>query len=384
MELDKKLKNIVEEINSTDPTKDGIVSREVEILIEAYDQEDIKLFVSYVVSDAGWVPKYDLRVHSRDKNLKVHNPCQIARPYAGSRSEGYEISVCLLRFLESSLYQLIKEERMELDKKLKNIVEEINSTDPTKDGIVSREVEILIEAYDQEDIKLFVSYVVSDAGWVPKYDLRVHSRDKNLKVLYFGLVTQSTGEDWVDAKISLSTASPSTGGRSSHAWYPLPTLTHPSQGLPTLGTHELYSRMSNSGASRSGGASVRRKKSGNNNRHRHSSTPTTYDRLGTPDSVISSDRLSIVTSGTLSLRRKPRSIVHVSNLFVPDRQTILHKGRFSIIGWCIVWNALQTCNFYCTFLSLSLSLSVSLSVSLSLSLSISLSLTLSTPFREGY
>ena len=27
MELDKKLKNIVEEINSTDPTKDGIVSR---------------------------------------------------------------------------------------------------------------------------------------------------------------------------------------------------------------------------------------------------------------------------------------------------------------------------------------------------------------------
>ena len=32
------------------------------------------------------------------------------------------------------------------------------------------------------------------------------------QVLYFGLVSQNTGEDWVDAKISLSTATPSTGG----------------------------------------------------------------------------------------------------------------------------------------------------------------------------
>lgn len=43
----------------------------MQILIEAYNSEDVKLFVSYVVNDAGWVPKYDLRVHSRDKNLKV-------------------------------------------------------------------------------------------------------------------------------------------------------------------------------------------------------------------------------------------------------------------------------------------------------------------------
>ena len=47
-----------------------------------------------------------------------------------------------------------------------------------------REVNILIESYEEEEVKLFVSYVVSDAGWLPKYDLRVHSRDKNLKVNY--------------------------------------------------------------------------------------------------------------------------------------------------------------------------------------------------------
>ena len=31
-------------------------------------------------------------------------------------------------------------------------------------------------------------------------------------MLYYGLIKQSTGEDWLDAKLSLSTANPSIGG----------------------------------------------------------------------------------------------------------------------------------------------------------------------------
>ena len=33
-----------------------------------------------------------------------------------------------------------------------------------------------------------------------------------LQVLYYGLIKQSTGEDWTNAKLSLSTANPSIGG----------------------------------------------------------------------------------------------------------------------------------------------------------------------------
>ena len=47
------------------------IFREVHILIETYEEEEITLLVSYVVTEAGWTPKYDLRVHSRDKLLKV-------------------------------------------------------------------------------------------------------------------------------------------------------------------------------------------------------------------------------------------------------------------------------------------------------------------------
>lgn len=33
-----------------------------------------------------------------------------------------------------------------------------------------------------------------------------------VQIMYFGVIQQSTGEDWVDAKLSLSTAMPSIGG----------------------------------------------------------------------------------------------------------------------------------------------------------------------------
>ena len=34
----------------------------------------------------------------------------------------------------------------------------------------------------------------------------------SLQVYYYGLIRQSTGEDWTNAKLSLSTANPSIGG----------------------------------------------------------------------------------------------------------------------------------------------------------------------------
>ena len=49
---------------------------------------------------------------------------------------------------------------------------------------------------EQGEIVLKVSYVVSNASWKPKYDLRVSSAKRTMAVSYFGLVQQNTGEDW--------------------------------------------------------------------------------------------------------------------------------------------------------------------------------------------
>lgn len=43
---------------------------------------------------------------------------------------------------------------------------------------------------------MLVSYVVSNASWTPRYDLRVSSSERTMQVTYFGMVQQNTGEDW--------------------------------------------------------------------------------------------------------------------------------------------------------------------------------------------
>jgi len=80
-------------------------------------------------------------------------------------------------------------------------------------------------AKHSDSIKLCLTYLVHSASWSPRYDLRTslsekqtisaqdnERRDATMSLAYFGVVRQSTGEDWMHAKISLSTASPATGG----------------------------------------------------------------------------------------------------------------------------------------------------------------------------
>ena len=75
-----------------------------------------------------------------------------------------------------------------------------------------RAVEIVFESECAQNVEVLVSYVVSNASWSSLYHLRVSTEESSVQVHYFGQVKQWTGEDWVNTRISLSTASPSKGG----------------------------------------------------------------------------------------------------------------------------------------------------------------------------
>ena len=49
------------------------VHRCVCISLEAANDTDVLLALSYVVSSASWTPQYDLRVFSNDKTMKASN-----------------------------------------------------------------------------------------------------------------------------------------------------------------------------------------------------------------------------------------------------------------------------------------------------------------------
>lgn len=58
-------------------------------------------------------------------------------------------------------------------------------------------------------ISLKINYLISAAGWNPFYDIRVENTSKPVALDYKAKVYQSTGYDWKDVKITVSTANPS-------------------------------------------------------------------------------------------------------------------------------------------------------------------------------
>ena len=47
-----------------------------------------------------------------------------------------------------------------------------------------RAVHVGLEAPEEVDAVLYVSYVVTNASWSSAYDIRVFTKDKNMKVLH--------------------------------------------------------------------------------------------------------------------------------------------------------------------------------------------------------
>lgn len=61
-------------------------------------------------------------------------------------------------------------------------------------------------------VKLGIRYFVPDAGWVPGYDLRAKDTESPITLDYRADVWQTTGLDWKDVNLTLSSGDPLQGG----------------------------------------------------------------------------------------------------------------------------------------------------------------------------
>jgi len=94
------------------------------------------------------------------------------------------------------------------------------------------EITISVAARQSEKVSIALTYVISGAKWKPSYDVRVETEHQaesspregddseegipksegSCELIYYGVITNATGEDWKNVKVSLSTAAPSLGG----------------------------------------------------------------------------------------------------------------------------------------------------------------------------
>ncbi len=72
----------------------------------------------------------------------------------------------------------------------------------------------LLETKQASKVNLTLKYAVGNARWLPSYDIRFNSVDAPLFVNYKANVQQSTGIDWKNVDLSISSGNPEEGGQS--------------------------------------------------------------------------------------------------------------------------------------------------------------------------
>lgn len=76
----------------------------------------------------------------------------------------------------------------------------------------SNDIRVVMKTYATREVKVQLRYVVKNAGWVPRYDLRAGSLDKPIQLDYRADVFQNTGKDWEGVNLTLSSGNPNLGG----------------------------------------------------------------------------------------------------------------------------------------------------------------------------
>jgi uncharacterized protein (TIGR02231 family) len=116
------------------------------------------------------------------------------------------------RLYEIAMARLKHEERIKtLSERLARVQQQIRTQNELA-GRNTSEIVLNVSAKAVTDAEIDLNYIVSNAGWLPLYDVRAVNTKSPLILLYKANVFQSTGENWRDVKLKLSTANPTLGG----------------------------------------------------------------------------------------------------------------------------------------------------------------------------
>ncbi|KAI0042807.1 hypothetical protein FA95DRAFT_1563923 [Auriscalpium vulgare] len=100
----------------------------------------------------------------------------------------------------------LDEEILQLSRTINKLQAEV----PVSKGSTNGKVTAVIMTEEQTEIELKLTYIVHNASWAPVYELHATTEDgqhtSTVSLHYRARITQSTGEDWNDVSLTLSTA----------------------------------------------------------------------------------------------------------------------------------------------------------------------------------
>ncbi len=97
------------------------------------------------------------------------------------------------------------------NKRIQELYVQMNEFTSKKNKTHSRII-IAIDCDKDVNESFVLSYFINSAGWTPLYDFRVDDITQPLSIVYNANIYQSSGEDWNQAKLKLSTSNPTLSG----------------------------------------------------------------------------------------------------------------------------------------------------------------------------
>ena len=162
------------------------------------------------------------RVYIEEKNMLLTNKA------IGGSDTGVDIENLMemadfyrkrLTEVETKLLD-IEQEKADINKTIISLKAHLEQLDVVNTNFTS-EISIKVSSKLRITTELDVSYIVTKAGWMPKYDLRANNTTDPIGLTYKADVFQNTGNDWDNVNLTLSTGDPSLNNRQPElaAWY---------------------------------------------------------------------------------------------------------------------------------------------------------------------
>lgn len=154
----------------------------------------------------------------KQKEIINNNP--IMR--GGGKSDSLPVLRDLIEFYNQKMnsinieLQKIKKEETRINIKRTNIQNRLNALLEYKNRIISLKInpnnpvhQVIVTVSAKEPVigSLFITYLVSNCGWYPLYDIRVNKTEEPVELIMKANVYQNSGEDWKNVNLKLSTHS---------------------------------------------------------------------------------------------------------------------------------------------------------------------------------
>ena len=135
------------------------------------------------------------------------------------RAKLADINAQLMRLRRED--QHLQNEKTRMSLRLADLHAYRNDLEPEKKYEPLHEITVTVSAEAPVTGTVEISYYVTQAGWTPSYDLRSGGTASPVKLTYKAHVFQSSGEEWNDVSLRLSTGNPNRGSTKPElpVWY---------------------------------------------------------------------------------------------------------------------------------------------------------------------